>query len=73
MQITKLGGHKKSDEKVRFRETESKEIFCKRILTIRGEGGNHYRRMLDVMKSRFVLTTIIRNPDEDNKEISGNL
>jgi len=30
-----------------------------------------YCGILDVMNSSFVLTAIIRNPDEDNKEISG--
>jgi hypothetical protein len=36
------------------------------------EGGKiwvHYRGMLDMMNSGFVHTAMIRNPDEDNKEI----
>jgi len=48
-----------------------------KILTIREERGGkilvHYHGMLDVMNLGFVLTAITRNPDEDNKEISGDL
>ena len=57
-------------------QTEWKEIFSERILTNCEEGEKIwvlYRGMFHVMNSGFVLTAIIQNPDEDNKEISVHL
>jgi hypothetical protein len=76
VRITKLGGQKKSDERQDSGKTECKEIFSKRILMIHDEGKKitvRYRRMLNLMNSGFVLTALIRNPDEVNKELSGDL
>jgi len=72
VQITKLGGQS-AMRRQDSGKIECREIFSKRIHDERAEKCVRYRGMLNVMNSGFVLTAIIRNPDEDNNEIPGDL